>query len=206
MAKNIQMNVLGSDGQYEDIYPQTLSENVIGLQDELDGILNEVNNNLSQNYYTKQQTIQSSTLQDFNLQSTNVPDDVFQILSKSVLVENSGELTYIDGIIIPQVKICLGERLGTGVQPISITFPFQPDIWGYYGSYYVKDGYASSKLVSINWGEPHYHYSSGYNSVLWTISYNNNNNTVSYTHEGNDNYGCNDSDTKYYYYGIKGNK
>ena len=111
MAKNIQMNVLGSDGQYEDIYPQTLTENVIGLQDELDGILNEVNSNLSQNYYTKQQIIQSSTLQDFNLQSTNVPDDVFQILSKSVLVENSGELTYIDGIIIPQVKICFGERL-----------------------------------------------------------------------------------------------
>ena len=204
MAKNIQMNVLGSDGQYEDIYPQTLTENVIGLQDELDGILNEVNSNLSQNYYTKQQIIQSSTLQDFNLQSTNVPDDVFQILSKSVLVENSGELTYIDGIIIPQVKICFGERLGTRVQPISITFPFQPDIWGYYGFYYVPEGYASLDLVSINWGEPDYHYRSGYNSVSWTISYNNN--TVSYTHEGDYGYGCNAGDTKYYYYGIKGNK
>ena len=204
MAKNIQMNVLGSDGQYEDIYPQTLSENVIGLQDELDGILNEVNNNLSQNYYTKQQTIQSSTLQDFNLQSTNVPDDVFQILSKSVLVENSGELTYIDGIIIPQIKICFGERPGTEVQPISITFPFQPDIWGYYGLYYVPDDYAALQLVSINWGEPHYYYSNGYNSVLWTISYNNN--TVSYTYEADNSYGCNASNMKYYYYGIKGNK
>lgn len=206
MAKNIQMNVLGSDGQYEDIYPQTLSENVIGLQDELDGINNEVNNNLSQNYYTKQQTIQSSTLQDFNLQSTNVPDDVFQILSKSVLVENSGELTYIDGIIIPQVKICFGERLGTAVQSVSITFPFQPDMWGYYGAHDTKSGRAFSELVSINWGEPQYSYNGGYDSTLWTISYNNNNNTVSYTYDADSSYGCNGWDMKYYYYGIKGNK
>ena len=94
MAKNIQMNVLGSDGQYEDIYPQTLIENVIGLQDELDGI----NNNLSQNYYTKQQTIQSSTLQDFNLQSTNVPDDVFQILKDAALVRTTGNFSEIGAL------------------------------------------------------------------------------------------------------------
>ena len=66
MAKNIQMNVLGSDGQYEDIYPQTLSENVIDLQD---------------NYYNKEQILTQTVSDMFKISSGN-PNDVFEFLGK----------------------------------------------------------------------------------------------------------------------------
>ena len=66
MAKNIQMNVLGSDGQYEDIYPQTLSENVIDLQD---------------NYYNKEQILTQTVSDMFEISSGN-PNDVFEFLGK----------------------------------------------------------------------------------------------------------------------------
>lgn len=71
MAKNIQMNVLGSDGQYEDIYPQTLSENVIDLQDTLN------------NYYTKEETLNPETAVSLGLQSNAIPDEAFQLFNKN---------------------------------------------------------------------------------------------------------------------------
>ena len=67
MAKNIQMNVLGSDGQYEDIYPQTTVGNIVDIQD---------------NYYTKNETLTNTTAALFGLGSDAVPDDVLNILSR----------------------------------------------------------------------------------------------------------------------------
>lgn len=67
MAKNIQMNVLGSDGQYEDIYPQTTVENIVDIQD---------------NYYTKNEILTNATAALFGLGTDAVPDDVLSILSK----------------------------------------------------------------------------------------------------------------------------
>ena len=65
MAKNIQMNVLGSDGQYEDIYPQTVVENIVDIQD---------------NYYTKNETLTNTTAALYGLGTDAVPDDIFQMM------------------------------------------------------------------------------------------------------------------------------
>lgn len=67
MAKNIQMNVLGSDGQYEDIYPQTTVENIVDIQN---------------NYYTKNETLTNTTAALFDLGGDAVPDDVLNVLSR----------------------------------------------------------------------------------------------------------------------------
>ena len=72
MAKNIQMNVLGSDGQYEDIYPQTTVGNIVDIQD---------------NYYTKNETLTNATAQEYGYTDVDsvVPNNLFNILKKAAL-------------------------------------------------------------------------------------------------------------------------
>lgn len=95
MAKNIQMNVLGSDGQYEDIYPQTTVENIVDIQD---------------NYYTKNETLTNITAALFGLGNDAVPDDVFQKLHDSYL-KVGDTLTTIRTDLDDKWMLCNGDSL-----------------------------------------------------------------------------------------------
>lgn len=65
MATNIEMNIMQENGQYEIVYPQTITENITDIQNY---------------YYNKDQVITLNTLQNFGLSEVNTPDDVFQLL------------------------------------------------------------------------------------------------------------------------------
>lgn len=81
MAINIEMNIKGSDDQYQTVYPQTTTDNVIGLNTELSNLESQFNQALT-NYFTKDQTLQDSTATMFRLNVDAVPDDVFAFLGK----------------------------------------------------------------------------------------------------------------------------
>ena len=66
MAQNIQMNVKQEDGSYEVVYPQTISQNITDLQD---------------NYYNKEQILQSNVAQLIGLTGQANPNDMFNILA-----------------------------------------------------------------------------------------------------------------------------
>lgn len=91
MAQNIQMNVKQEDGSYEVVYPQTLVENVIDIQD---------------NYYTQEQTLQSSTSTLFGLGVEAVPDDI--------LVKIKELLTSTQSTADAKAQIVTGNYMGNG--------------------------------------------------------------------------------------------
>lgn len=87
MSTNIEMNIMQSTGQYEVVYPQTTTENIVDIQNTLN------------NYFTKTQTLQNNTSQMFGLSFDAVPDDVFSLLSKAVFYKKilgKTQLKYMD--------------------------------------------------------------------------------------------------------------
>ena len=62
----IEMNVKNADGSYETIYPKTLIGNIAGIEDQ---------------YYTKQESLQSNVAALIGLTNQAVPNDMFNILA-----------------------------------------------------------------------------------------------------------------------------
>lgn len=62
----IEMNVKNADGSYEAIYPKTLIGNIAGIEDQ---------------YYTKQESLQSNVATLIGLTNQAVPNDMFNILA-----------------------------------------------------------------------------------------------------------------------------
>ena len=62
----IEMNIKNDDGSYETIYPKTLIGNVVGIEDQ---------------YYTKQESLQSNVATLIGLTNQAVPNDMFNILA-----------------------------------------------------------------------------------------------------------------------------
>ena len=62
----IEMNVKNADGSYETIYPKTLIGNIAGIEDQ---------------YYTKQESLQSNVATLIGLTNQAVPNDMFNILA-----------------------------------------------------------------------------------------------------------------------------
>lgn len=62
----IEMNIKNADGSYEAIYPKTLIGNIAGIEDQ---------------YYTKQESLQSNVATLIGLTNQAVPNDMFNILA-----------------------------------------------------------------------------------------------------------------------------
>lgn len=110
MAKNIEMNIKKEDG-YEVLYPNVKANSVIDFTGD--------------NPLLKEETVALFA----GLPENPVPDDVFHILSKAVLVSDNG-IIFPNGENINNYFIEHGTYIGTGTggpgNPISITFKKPP--------------------------------------------------------------------------------
>ena len=106
MAKNIEMNILGQDGQYEVLYPNVSANSIVDFSGD--------NPLLTQ-----------SVANAFGLSSDAVPNDVLQVLTQAAIVKD-GEFKLPSGDVISNLNISFGSYNGTGLSgennPCSLTF------------------------------------------------------------------------------------
>ena len=121
------MKQKNDQGQYDTLYPQTLSSQIQGNipASQIEGnipstqISGQFPANQVDGIYTAEQTLTQLIAQLFNLTSGNaVPNDVFNILSKAALLNTTEDglvLPNGDTITLPGVQIETGSYVGNGL-------------------------------------------------------------------------------------------
>lgn len=90
-VQNIEMNIKNDLGTYDILYPQTICQNIIDLID---------------NYYSKNQIVQESTLEQYGLSTSSLPDDLFSTIKTLIqTAQNTAN---------EAPKIQVGSYTGTG--------------------------------------------------------------------------------------------
>lgn len=107
MPTNIEMNILGQDGQYQTLYPNVSANSVVDFSG---------NNPL----------LSDSAKNLFGLSTDAVPSEVFQVLSNSVIVSD-GTLSTPSGIEVPGITAVHGTYIGNGGDSVTLNFDFRPD-------------------------------------------------------------------------------
>lgn len=113
MAKNIEMNVLTEGGNYEILYPNVQAKSVIDFSGD-NPLLSESTASL----YS-------------GLSSNPDPDEVFSVLSKSVLYQD-GEMVTTSNLEIPTANFFWGKVIVDtwSTATLQFVFPLIPDVWG----------------------------------------------------------------------------